>query len=340
MSVFDRVYRIRAGKFRRYHGEGVVGQLKDPKTLLFNIRDFFVVIFSILRSLILLARIKPDVVFSKGSFVAVPVGLAAWMRHIPIVTHDSDTTPGLANRIIGSKAKIHATGMPAEFYNYPKDKTRFTGIPLSKYFAPVSSDEQAKYKQAIGLPKDSQVLFISGGGNGAATINELLIASALGLLKEHPKLYILHITGHMHEQAVMDRYKAALEEEYLKRILIIGFTDELHKFSGAADLIITRAGATSIAEFGVQAKPLIVIPAPFLPGAHQPKNAAELEKVDAAVILPNDIDPTSFQKTVNDLLDDPKRRKELSANIAKLSKRNAARELAAIIINVARGREF
>src|SRR5579862_561435 len=128
---FDFMAFIKAGKFRRYHGNRARGLL-DPKTLILNIRDFFRLPASIAAAYKILRKFKPDAVFSKGGFVSLPVGIAARLLKIPIITHDSDSTPGLANRIIGRWAKIHATGMPPEYYSYPKSKTVFVGIPIDQ----------------------------------------------------------------------------------------------------------------------------------------------------------------------------------------------------------------
>src|SRR3569833_1912001 len=106
-SDFDFMAFIQAGKFRRYHGESFISHIFDIKTLALNVRDFFRVILSTGRSLRILRKTRPDVVFSKGGFVAVPVGIAAHLLRIPIVTHDSDSVPGLANRIVGRWAMLH-----------------------------------------------------------------------------------------------------------------------------------------------------------------------------------------------------------------------------------------
>src|SRR6266496_2697962 len=120
---------IHAGKFRRYHRVSVFRQLADLPTLLRNTRDFFVTLAGMCQSFWLLARFRPDVVFTKGGFVCVPLGLAAkWLR-IPIVIHDSDSYPGLANRILSRWANAIATGSPVEHYPYPHEKTHYTGIP-------------------------------------------------------------------------------------------------------------------------------------------------------------------------------------------------------------------
>ena len=283
----------------------------------------------------LLGRIKPDVVFSKGSFVAVPVGIAANIRHVPIITHDSDTTPGLANRLIGRRAKVHATGMPVEFYDYPRERTVFSGIPISGDIKKVDAAIQDNFKKDLGIPISSQVVTVVGGGNGALTINNLLLSIAPKLLDNYKNLHILHISGQAHESSVAKSYDSALNPETLPRVKVIGFTDEVHKYTGAADLVISRAGATFIAELAIQAKASIIIPSPFLAGGHQLKNAEQLKKQDAAVVLANDISADKFYEVVNKLLQDKKRRQELAANITSFAKPGATKTLAEIILSAA-----
>src|SRR5689334_19136294 len=111
----DQVHSVRAGKFRRYHGEGIK-QLLDLKTMFKNVRDFFYFLAGIWQSYWLLKRLKPDGIFIKGGFVGVPVGLSAAMQKIPYITHDSDALPGLANRLISRWASAHAVGLPKDVY--------------------------------------------------------------------------------------------------------------------------------------------------------------------------------------------------------------------------------
>jgi UDP-N-acetylglucosamine--N-acetylmuramyl-(pentapeptide) pyrophosphoryl-undecaprenol N-acetylglucosamine transferase len=334
-SVFDRVYYVTSGKFRRYFGESVLSHLFDVKTLLLNARDFFKVIIGIFGAGRILRYTKPDVVFSKGGFVAVPVGIAARMQGISIVTHDSDTVPGLANRIVGRWARIHATGMPAEYYKYPKDTTRFVGIPLKEAIVPVDPQKQMEYKTELGIPADKKVILVAGGGLGAKSLNESVIAMAPELFRSNPDSLILHFTGAQHAEEVQNKYQASLSDADLQKVRTIGFSPDYYKYSGAADLVITRAGATSLAELSVQGKACIVIPSPFLTGGHQVKNAHRLNDMDAVETLPNNATPHELYKLVDRLLNNESERARLAVNLSKTAKMNAAGELAGIILEVA-----
>src|SRR3989344_909016 len=109
----DEVYGVRAGKFRRYHGQGLM-QVLDIPTLYKNIRDSFYVMIGFVQSWFLLGRLKPSVIFVRGGYVGVPVGLAAARRKIPYITHDSDAIASLANRIISKRAAAHAVALPKD----------------------------------------------------------------------------------------------------------------------------------------------------------------------------------------------------------------------------------
>jgi UDP-N-acetylglucosamine--N-acetylmuramyl-(pentapeptide) pyrophosphoryl-undecaprenol N-acetylglucosamine transferase len=330
---FDFMAFINAGKFRRYHGQGLKG-LAHPKTFVLNLRDFFRLPGSIISSYKILRRFKPDVVFSKGSFVAVPVGVAAKLRKIPIVTHDSDITPGLANRIIGRWAKVHATGMPAEYYSYKKSSIFHVGIPIDERIKKVTPKLQAQIKAKLELPKQSRVLLVSGGGNGSKRINDLITAIAPELLSTHLSLYIIHLAGQLHEAQVKSAYQSLPPAEH-RRVLTLGFSTDFNAYAAVADVVVTRAGATTLAELAAAGKACIVIPAPFLTGGHQLKNADELIDKDAVVMMPNDTTPDELLATINSLLSNDSRRFELARNLHSTAITDASARLAKLILQTA-----
>lgn len=333
---FDFLAFINAGKFRRYHKESFISHVLDIKTVILNIRDIFRVIKSVGSAYRILGRTKTQVVFAKGGFVSVPVGIAAKIKGIPIITHDSDTVGGLANAIVGRWAQIKATGMPVEFYKQGKAKLEYVGIPLNENIQYVSPSDQEQFKYELNIPSGSQVLLIAGGGLGSKKINDLIIKSAPLLLHQNLSLYILHITGQQHLNVVKDSYKAHLDKTKYMRVRCIDFATEFYKYSGAADLIISRAGATALAEFALQGKACIIIPSPFLTGGHQLKNADQLEKTDSAVVLPETADPDELIGIINQLLANDHRRWQLGENLHKKAKPGAAKRLAEIILNQAK----
>ncbi|MGC1176483.1 MAG: UDP-N-acetylglucosamine--N-acetylmuramyl-(pentapeptide) pyrophosphoryl-undecaprenol N-acetylglucosamine transferase [Candidatus Saccharimonadales bacterium] len=335
--AIDEVLSVRAGKFRRYHGEGW-RQLLDLSTLLKNIRDFFYVLIGFWQSRGLLKKIQPDVVFVKGGFVGVPVGLAAASLRIPYITHDSDAIPGLANRIIARWASLHAVALPVDTYPYPADKTITTGIPLQAEFTPVSAALRKKYRAEIKIPEAARLVFIIGGGLGSQRVNQTVAEIVPHLLREFKDLYVVHGAGRANEVALQQAYAASLSTSEQGRARAFGFVSDVYRYSGAADIIITRAGATNLAEFALQGKACVVVPSPFLSGGHQLKNAQYLadEKaavvVDEATLLDN---PNQLARQVSGLLRDTAYRHELERNLATFAKPHATRELARIILDQA-----
>lgn len=333
----DHVYNVRAGKLRRYHGEGL-RQLLDIPTVIKNIRDMFFVGIGIWQSYWLLRKLRPDAIFIKGGFVGIPVGLAAAALRIPYLTHDSDALPGLANRIIAPWAKMHAVGLPKEVYSYPPDKTVTVGVPHAPEYHPVNKKEIVQLREKIGLGHYDKILLITGGGLGAQRINRAVLACVPDLLERYPDLAVVHIAGRKDEPSILQAYKTILPTKEQRRIVAKGFVSDLYDYSGAADVIITRAGATAMAEFASQAKACVVIPNPLLAGGHQLHNAKVLDKTKAVrMVSETDLaaDPLTLMAPVVDLLDHPKRARELGEKLSKLARPDAAHRLAVLLLEIA-----
>ena len=329
-NAFDSQYKVFAGKFRRYNGESWLKRVLDVKTNLLNLRDFFYLIFGLIESWFLLRKLKPDVILLKGGFVGVPIGLAARKR-IPLVTHDSDALPGLANRLVSRWAVYHATGMPAEFYQYPKDKVKYIGVIVSDRYTFVTPDLKAEYRHDLGLPLDAQVLMITGGSLGSQEVNKAVVAFAPQLLAAMPNLRIIHQVGARNTEVYGDFTNS--------RLAVYGLLeyDKLHKYSGAADTVITRAGASMIAEFGIQGKACIVVPNPFLTGGHQTKNAEFLRSKQAAVIVDESqlsANAEALKQAVVNLLNDSAARDQLGTHLHEITVADAADNLAKLLLSV------
>lgn len=336
--AIDKVYAIRAGKFRRYHSMGV-RQLFDIPTVAKNIRDLFLFGIGIVQSYFLLLRLKPDAILMKGGYVGAPVGLAAALLHIPYVTHDSDAIPGLANRIVARWARLHAVALPKEIYPYPPEKTVIVGVPVQGEFQPVTPALQAQYKQEIGLEGYNRVLFVTGGGQGSIRLNKAVIEVMPALLEQYPDMAVVHLAGRSQEKIVRAAYDKVLSQAEQERISVKGFISGLHKYSGAADVIVTRAGATTLAEFAVQHKACVIVPNPFLTGGHQLKNAQVLADRHAAVCVPEqqlDTDPKALETAISQLMSNADERSELAKQLGKLAHPGASKELAMVLLKEVR----
>jgi UDP-N-acetylglucosamine--N-acetylmuramyl-(pentapeptide) pyrophosphoryl-undecaprenol N-acetylglucosamine transferase len=334
----DAAYTVRGGKFRRYYGAGLK-QLLNLPTLLKNIRDLGRVIIGFFESRRLLKKLKADAVFVKGGILGVPVGLAAASLRIPFITHDSDALPGLGHRIIGHWAKVHAVALPKETYAqyYPMAKTITVGVPISGHYKLVDSDAQKSYKKELGFEKYDKLLFITGGGNGAKLLNECVAKALPSILARYPDLGVVHVAGRLHEQKINQLYDELLSPAERPRVLVKGFIEDFYRYSGAADLIIARAGATNIAEFAVQAKACIIVPNPLLTGGHQLKNAQLLaEKQAVHIISEADIqDPSNLEATIYELFDSATLRQKLGHNLNHFAQPDAAKKLAELLLETA-----
>lgn len=338
----DTVKLVQAGKFRRYHGESFLQHLLDLPTIFKNIRDGLKVLVGIGQSFKLLKELKPDVVFIKGGFVGVPVGLAAAMLKIPYVTHDSDALPGLANRIIARWAAKHAVALPTEIYSYPPSKTVTVGVPISHHYLPLDRAQQAKVRKQLGLGYYNKVLLVTGGGLGAASVNQAAIDCAPELFGRYGEnLAIVFITGRGKDTAVRKQTKSELSAKQQKQIIIKDFVTNLYLYSGAADVVIARAGGNSIAELAAQHKACIVVPNPVLAGGHQLENAKVLADRKAVRLVREDAlkeDSLALMPALTELLDDPAKAKILGQKLGQLAHTDAANRLAMLLLDIAQNK--
>jgi len=334
----DQTRLIFAGKFRRYHGEGWK-QLLDIKTVFLNLRDVLYIVLGCLQSVWLIACLRPAVVFIKGGFIGVPVGLAAALWRRPYVTHDSDAIAGLANRIIARWARVHAVALPAELYMYPPEKTVTVGVPIASEFSRVDKKKQTAFKKAIGLEANEQLLFVTGGGLGAKVINDAMIVIANDLLKNYPSLRIIHTAGHKHKEAVAKAYTRKLSSKDLKRVTVADYLEDIYQYTGAADVVVARAGATNMAELAAQGKACVIIPNPVLAGGHQLKNAEAFAEAQAVkMIYQAELEANSdvLYESVAQLLSSPKLRTQLSQKLHVFAHADAAHKLAMILLKQAK----
>lgn len=329
----DEVVQIKAGKFRRYSGMPLHQKLTDVKTMALNTRDAGRTVLGFNEAMRMLKRLKPDVILVKGGFVAVPVGLAAARLKIPFITHDSDSTPGLANRLIARWASLHATGMPAELYDYPQDKTIYTGIPVAEEFKTVTDEMRLSARRTIGLERCSQVVAVVGGSQGAERLNDDVVSVIPRLMAKLEGLGVAHISGAAHEQQVSEAYATALGPEADNRAVVKGFVENLYDYTTAADVVVTRASATALSELALQRLPVILVPG-RLAGGHQDKNAAYYAERQAAVTVKYG-DADQLYEELSRLLTDDSRRHNLSKHLSELAKPDAARELAEITLKLA-----
>lgn len=335
MSHFDGtipVTTIHAGKLRRYHTLPLWRQLLRPSIVFPNLRDMFLVGLGCIESFFQLLVWRPDVVFTKGGFVCLPVGLAARLLGIPLVIHDSDAHPGLTNRILAKRATLIATGAPLHHYSYPEKKSRYVGIPIASEFRPFRSTERAAAKKKLGFDSARPLLVVTGGGLGAKRLNDVVVAELERLL---PMASVLLISGTAHFDELNMKVPVDDARFQLKAFISEGMATVL----GAADIVITRAGATTIMELAALAKPTILVPNAYLTGGHQLKNAAVYAESGAVLVLDEqDLEkrPVKLSSAVYSLLSDPSKLDRMRKSFATFAKPQAAKDMADMILSAAK----
>ena len=290
------------------------------------------VVCGFIQSLIKLILWRPDVIFTKGGFVCLPVGIAAKLLGIPLVIHDSDSHPGLTNRILARFASAIGTGAELKNYPYPARISQYVGVPIGDAFRPVHSDRQADLKQKLGFTAKKPLVVVTGGGLGAENIN-LAVSKRLQVLLEMTNVAL--ICG----SSLYDEMRALTPEDDERFQLHAFISDNMVDYLGAADIVVARAGATTILELAALAKPTILIPSPYLSGGHQLKNAMELARHDAVEVVDEielDANPQLLVDTITSLLANEKRRKQLSAQFHALARPKAAEEMADMILTAAK----
>lgn len=324
------VSTIIAGKLRRYHHLSVLRQLFWPRLMFLNIRDTFLVGIGMLQSVIKLVIWRPDVVFTKGGYVCLPVGLAARFLGIPLVIHDSDAHPGLTNRVLSRFATSIATGAPLEYYNYPASISRYVGIPIAESFHKHTADEQLAAKKQWGIATDTPLIVVTGGGLGAQRINET-VAETLHELLNIGSVVLISGAGQY------DDLKALMpaSDDHFQ---LHAFITDMPVLLMAADVVVTRAGATTILELAALAKPTILIPNAKLTGGHQLKNAAVYAEKNAVVILNEEAmihDRQLLVNAVDRLISNPNEAHAMSERFSTFARPHAAKEMADMIIAAA-----
>ena len=269
-------YVITAGKFRRTFS-------------LKNVTDAFKVMQGYQQAKKILKEIQPDIVFSKGGFVTVPVVAAAKKLGIPVIIHESDSTPGLANRISGRYADRFCTTFPETVEMLNSQKAICTGPPLRKE---LFEGSRTLGLRLCGFDEQKPVVIVMGGSSGAQAINELVRKSLEELLKS---FQVIHICGKDGMDASLNHLVGYKQYGYV--------TDELPHLLAASDIAVSRAGANAIFEFLAAQIPMLLIPLPKTESrGDQILNAESFEKSGYAIMrVQEKLTPETFVDAVHEL---------------------------------------
>ena len=306
-----------AGKMRRY-----VSAL--------NFLDGFKIPLGIVQALWHLLVNMPDAIFSKGGYASFPVVVAGWIYRIPILIHESDAKPGLANSILAKLSNRVAVSYPEAESNFPADQVVLTGNPLR---ADIAKGSPEKARVFFGITNSKKTVFIWGGSQGSEIINEKIVEILPELVK---KYNIIHQTGEKNfettkKMAGVMGIKAGREGYYP----VSFFGEELKDVLALSDLIISRAGGNSISEIAANAKPAIIIPIENSSNNHQRMNAYSIAKIGGCEVLEEgNLGENMLLGIIEKIINDENLKDKLSSNIKSFYHPDAAERIAEGVLGI------
>lgn len=297
------------------------------------IKTIILLFKGLFESLGIINDFKPDVVVGLGGYVSFPVVAASVIKKIPIVIHEQNVIPGLANKLLAKKAKAVAVSFPgSEKYFSNVKNVVLTGNPVRKELLRT----REKNYEEFSLMESRKTVFIFGGSRGAQRINQAAI-EVYPLLKDLDSLQIIHSTGIMNFNYV----KEAIRKDQLESDKLIyrcyPYLDTINLAYSVSDLIICRAGATTLAEITALGKATILVPYPYATGNHQSKNAEILEDAGAAIVIEDeDLNGNTLYKAIQNTVFDDHRLTEMNKASRSLGCPDAAKKMAELVLEAAR----
>ena len=283
------------------------------------------------QALLVLRRRKPAVVVGLGGYASAACGVAAALLRVPLVITEQNAVPGLANRLLSPLAAGAATA----FESTDLRGATWTGNPVrSEVIAVERSADGPAARAALGVGDGRRMVAVVGGSLGARTINDA-VSGAVGLWRDRRDLHIRHIAGHRDYEDLARR--VSTHPERALSYDLVAYEDDMATVYAAADLVVGRAGATTVAELAAVGVPAVLVPLPGAPGDHQTANARRLEAAGGAVrVSDGDLDPARLVTEVDALLEDPDRLDSMAGAARSLARPDAARAVVDLMESCAR----
>ena len=295
--------------------------------LLANLGLPFKLVRSLWKTYKVIKNFKPDIAIGVGGYASGPTLIMANFLGVPTLIQEQNSFAGVTNKSLAKKAKKICVAYPNMEKFFPKEKIVITGNPVRKDIIETASKRGQAIKH-FGLDADRKTLLIIGGSQGARTINESILAGLNDLISND--LQIVWQTGKL----FIDKAKSAVEALQSKRVFVSDFIYEMDLAYAAADLVVSRAGALSVSELCLAAKPSILVPLPTAAEDHQTQNALSLVNVNAAWIVKDIEARENLIEKVIELGNDQKVMSELSKNIKTLAKPYAGQEIAQEVLRL------
>jgi UDP-N-acetylglucosamine--N-acetylmuramyl-(pentapeptide) pyrophosphoryl-undecaprenol N-acetylglucosamine transferase len=297
----------------------------SPKNLMFP----FKLAGSLTQSMGIIRNFRPDAVVGVGGFASGPVMLAATVRGIPTIIQEQNSYAGITNKVLGRRAKRICVAYPDMGRFFPSNRIVLTGNPVRQDILNMAGKREAGLA-TFNLDTTKKTLLVIGGSLGARSINQSVEAHLDTFIKAD--VQVVWQTGKL----FLDQATKAVEAKGAKNIRVQAFITTMDQAYAVADVVLSRAGASSISELCIVGKPAVLVPFPFAAEDHQTKNAMALVQRNAAILVP---DGKAMEQACNkalDLLIDEGKRNELMANIKELALPNADTQIANEILNLIR----
>ncbi|MCU0338895.1 MAG: undecaprenyldiphospho-muramoylpentapeptide beta-N-acetylglucosaminyltransferase [Spirosomaceae bacterium] len=277
---------------------------------------------SLLKARSIIKDFKPDVAVGVGGFASGPLLMIASLMGIPTLIQEQNSYAGITNKLLAKRAKAICVAYPNMERFFPKNKIIVTGNPVRSDILDAASKRQVAYEH-FGLNPNRKTLLVIGGSLGAKTINES-IEAGLKMLTD-AGYQVLWQTGKPYAERAQDAVKK------IANVVASDFIYEMDLAYAVSDVVVSRAGALSVSELCLVAKPAILVPFPFASEDHQTQNAMSLVEQNAALLVKDKDAKEELVQTALRLLQDADKQRELSQNIQKLAKPNAAKEIAEVV---------
>ncbi len=312
-----------------YPIEGLPVSGFDRKNMLRNVKVLINLFRSIVKARGIIRRFKPDAAIGVGGYASAPTLRAASAFGVPTVIQEQNSYAGVTNKLLAQKAKRICVAYEGMDRFFPKDKIILTGNPVRQDLFSVEPKTKEAY-QFFNLDPTKKTILVVGGSLGARTVNQSIIAGLKKLAQTD--VQVIWQTGKFYIEAA----RKAAEPFASPKLIVTDFVSRMDYAYSIADLVVSRAGASSISELCLLAKPVILVPSPNVAEDHQTQNALALVRKDAAVMI-KDVD--AKDQLVNkalELIDNEMELKKLSANILKLAEKDSADRIAEEILKLIR----
>jgi UDP-N-acetylglucosamine--N-acetylmuramyl-(pentapeptide) pyrophosphoryl-undecaprenol N-acetylglucosamine transferase len=291
------------------------------KLTLSNLLVPFKVISSVMKAKKIVREFQPDVAIGVGGYASAPLLYAATGMKIPSLIQEQNSYAGITNKILSKRVQKICVAYDGMENYFPKEKIMLTGNPVRQDICEVAGKREEALKH-FNLSGDKKIILVVGGSLGARTVNES-IASGLEKIKEK-NIQLIWQTG----KSFYEKAKSLTAEFSQSGIRSIDFIQRMDLAYAAADVVLSRAGASSISELALVGKPAVLVPSPNVAEDHQTKNAMALVNKNAAMMVSDANAKEKLVSTAIDLIHDEKKKKELGENIAALALKNSAEKIA------------